>query len=307
MLTKLLILLLLTLVVVNSALASSISSTIEVNLLSYLNQLSSAEFTGRQPQTVGHNKAKNYIQRQLSANLNNDESFARQTFFYSKGFKEHTGTNLIYTKQGSKFAEKFIVITAHYDHLGQKLGQIYHGADDNASGVATLMALKEWLQLHTVNYSILLVATDAEEHGLKGASAFIKSNFINKADIKINLNLDMIAYGVKNKYLIINGIKTHPKFDNIINNLNPASPLKFNNKNRLKTNGRQISNNRIKLSKASDHYEFHKVGIPYLFVTGENHRFYHTPMDTADKIDNEFFQQVFNSIILLVVTLDNEL
>ena len=66
------------------------------------------------------------------------------------------------------------MITAHFDHLGVRDGQVFNGADDNASGVAALLAVAARLSGNPPEHSIVLAALDAEESGLNGSQAFLK-------------------------------------------------------------------------------------------------------------------------------------
>ena len=75
--------------------------------------------------------------------------------------------------EGTKNPKKYIVITAHYDHVGVRRRQIYNGADDNASGTAALMAFARYFakRIHPEN-TIVFIGLDAEEKGLRGRSLF---------------------------------------------------------------------------------------------------------------------------------------
>ncbi|MEQ9121705.1 MAG: M28 family peptidase, partial [Alphaproteobacteria bacterium] len=67
-----------------------------------------------------------------------------------------------------------IIVTAHYDHLGIRNGEIYNGADDNASGAAALTALAEYFVSQPPKHDILFVALDAEDVGFLRARALIR-------------------------------------------------------------------------------------------------------------------------------------
>ena len=88
---------------------------------------------------------------------------------------------------------KYIVITAHYDHLGIQSGKLFYGADDNASGVAAMLAIASFLPMIDLHHSIIFLATDAEEKGLIGARVALDYFPIELSQIVFNLNLDMIA------------------------------------------------------------------------------------------------------------------
>ena len=97
--------------------------------------------------------------------------------------------------EGTQYPDKYIVITAHYDHLGKSGGKIYNGADDNASGVAAMLSIAEQLRRSRPKHSVIFLATDAEEKGLYGAKAFVQKPPVEISSIRFNLNLDMLAQG----------------------------------------------------------------------------------------------------------------
>ena len=83
--------------------------------------------------------------------------------------------NVLGSIPGTNGGARSIVVSAHYDHLGVQGDRIYHGADDNASGVAALLAAARWFAAHPLRHAMLFAAFDAEELGLKGAQTFVAS------------------------------------------------------------------------------------------------------------------------------------
>jgi hypothetical protein len=123
--------------------------------------------------TPGGRKAQEYIisrfrEIHLTTMGSTGDSFRRP--FTLPGGRE--GVNLAGYLKGGKSQDRYLVVTAHFDHLGIKNGKIYHGADDNASGVAGLLASASYFATHQPEHSILFVAFDAEESGLLGSKAF---------------------------------------------------------------------------------------------------------------------------------------
>ncbi|WOH38391.1 M28 family peptidase [Thalassotalea fonticola] len=275
-------------------------------LIDHLKQLSSKEFSGRYPGSKGHALASRYIAQNLSP-ANHNSTFFSEPFHYDYGFSRKIGVNHIFIRQGKLFKNKFIIISAHYDHLGKKMGKIYYGADDNASGTAALLSLKPWLESIDTNYTLILLATDAEEYGFKGAKAFLSESKVRQKDIIFNINLDMISYGKKHKALYIAASRNQPELKSLVEQVNKISPVKFIFKNKLDSNSISSLRASINLHKASDHYEFHKVGIPYLFVTGDNHKNYHSPKDTFKNINLGFYSNAFESIKNLIWEVDQNL
>ena len=266
----------------------------------HLHVLASEEAAGRKPQSAGHAFAQKYIYDQFL--LNNNLVASKQYFDYEKGFKTKKGVNVITTKYGK--SDKTIVITAHYDHLGTKSGKIYYGADDNASGVSVLITVSNWLNTIDTHYSYVLVATDAEEQGLHGAHHYLKQNVHKR--LVLNINLDMLGYGVRRRNLIWYS-KNKDTFQNLITNkVNKQVTIPLVFKSKVVDSSISSVKSRISLSRASDHYEFFKQGIPFILITGENHRFYHTNKDTVDNIDENFIANAYLTVKNMISVIDSE-
>ena len=98
---------------------------------------------------------------------------------FTPGRKFRTGypdaANLIGTIPGTDPSAPYLVISAHYDHLGIMNAKMYPGADDNASGIAVLLAAARWVSQHPLIHPMLFAAFDGEEEGLRGSEAFIRN------------------------------------------------------------------------------------------------------------------------------------
>ena len=84
-------------------------------------------------------------------------------------------------------------MSAHYDHIGVRNGQVFNGADDNASGTAALFALGKYFSEHRPEHTVIFAAFDAEEAGEWGSKSFVKQPPVPAASIVVNINMDMIA------------------------------------------------------------------------------------------------------------------
>ena len=104
--------------------------------------------------------------------------------------------------------DEYIIIGAHYDHLGVRNGQIYNGADDNASGTATIieMALILKSQQYSLKRSVIIAAFDAEEIGLLGSYDLSKKLDLSK--VKLMMSIDMVGWLEKGKTLRFEGVAT---------------------------------------------------------------------------------------------------
>jgi len=190
-----------------------------------------------------------------------------------------------------------LVITAHYDHLGVRDTAIYHGADDNASGVATLLALARQCRQTPWLHDAIFVAFDAEEMGLQGARAFVAALPIpSDRTIALNLNLDMVARGDKNE-LYIAGTYHTPAIRPVLESVVSRSKVKV-------LFGHDSGGGQDDWTTQSDHGAFHEAGIPFLYFGVEDHPDYHKPTDTADKINEAFFYQSALTILDAVTAID---
>ncbi|MBS2098149.1 M28 family peptidase [Carboxylicivirga linearis] len=194
-------------------------------------------------------------------------------------------------------SDETIVISAHYDHIGKKGSLICNGADDNASGTSALITLANTYaqQTEIPDRSILFLATSGEELGLLGALHFADHQQELPFDIKANLNIDMIGRRDsthKSNYIYIIGGKEYPVLDSLCNVANKKVGLTLD----YGYAGRSSFGNILNLS---DHYAFHKQGIPILGFFNGLHPDYHKPTDTIDKIE---FDEMLKRVQLIYLT-----
>lgn len=176
---------------------------------------------------------------------------------------------------------EYIVIGAHYDHLG--LGWhgslyrgedllIHNGADDNASGTTGMIELAEYFALSKTNKrSIIFLAFSGEELGLLGSNFFVNNSPIPTEKIVTMINLDMIGRINEKNDLIVYGTGTSTRWKDILNQKNES---KFN----LTFNDEGYG--------PSDHSSFYGKQIPVLFFFTGTHSDYHRPSDDAEKINS---------------------
>lgn len=276
-------------------------------LITNLTNLSSDLMEGRKTESVGNKRALDLISSLYAElQLNHfDTSFTRP-FTFKKGFKEYQGNNIVGYQTGTKYPNQYLVISAHYDHIGKKGSRVYNGADDNASGVAGMIAMAKYFQKKPPHYSIIYLATDAEELGLYGAKAFVGSPPIPLKNIKLNVNMDMISQGGRKKRLYVAGTRKYKHLKPLINaQLETAQVClkKGHDSRRVGFSGRAGVN----WAKASDHAAFDKHDIPYLYFGVDVHKRYHQLTDTVDKIDPTFYTAAVESIINTVEYIDSKL
>ena len=180
--------------------------------------------------------------------------------------------------------DEYIIVGAHYDHLGvypNKKGEtlVFNGADDNASGVATLIELGRLLKerQHDLRRSIVLIAFDAEELGLFGSNEFIRNPPFPVDKIKLMMSIDMVGWYKKSGYVSYSGTGT------FIN----GKSLLFDEA--LKPDGLLVKTQKFERSlfTGTDTKGFAVKGIPTLAVTTGTKSPYHKPEDMAHLIDYE--------------------
>jgi len=191
------------------------SQTINDNTVKkHLYTLANDSMQGRKAGSPGIEKAAKYIEQQFSEiglKPFNNSSF-RQSFKHINSRSESKEKldlfNIIGLLEGTSLKEEFVVISAHYDHLGQKKDGpgdfIYNGANDNATGVSAMIMLAEYFKKTKTNKrSILFVAFTAEEMGLVGSNYF--GNTISAESIIAGVNIEMIGkespFGPKTAWL----------------------------------------------------------------------------------------------------------
>jgi aminopeptidase N len=174
-------------------------------------------------------------------------------------------------------APRTVVIGAHVDHLGRDNtltgDQIYNGADDNASGVAALLAIAQTLTALPPggrDRSVLFIAFSGEEPGLLGSKYYIEHPVVPASDVLAMINLDTIGR-LRSNQLFVFGSGTAGEFPALLEGLNQAFGFDLV----LQSSG----------AGASDQTSFFAQSVPVLhFFTGP-HEDYHRVTDTADKLD----------------------
>jgi len=166
----------------------------------HLYTLAADNMEGRQPGTSGIEKAAVYIENEFNkiglSTFGDLESY-RQTFTFKnrKSKDDIISSNIIGVLEGKSKKDEYVIISAHYDHLGmKKSGEgdlIYNGANDDASGVTGVLALAAYFKKVGHERTIVFAAFTAEEMGLIGSTYFGKD--IDAAKFVAGINLEMIG------------------------------------------------------------------------------------------------------------------
>ncbi len=258
-------------------------------LLEDVRILSADDMQGRDTGSAGGERARAYIVSRLEAIGVQAPPFGRLQPFEApgrtrEGVKTFSGVNIVGLIPGTRVADRYIVVTAHYDHVGVNDGQIFHGADDNASGVATMLELATRLKAQPPEHSVLIVALDGEERGLLGAREFVKAPPVPLSSISLNLNFDMTARAETDGHLWVTGTYQHPNLRPVLEAVQPNGAVSFAfGKDTPQDTG---ENNWV---EASDHGAFHAAGVPFLYMGVDDHPDYHRPSDTFERITPSVF------------------
>jgi aminopeptidase YwaD len=244
--------------------------------------------------------------------------------------RESPSFNVVGILPGSdpKLKNEAIVLGAHYDHLGRggegslapREGDIHHGADDNASGVAGLIELARMLSTQSPKprRTIVFIAFSGEEEGLIGSNYYVNHPVVPLANTVAMINMDMIGR-LKERTLIVGGVGTASEWRSMIGADNSTGTAVAS----IKVSGMQIPvasegkptggldpGKRFDLTLnedgfgPSDHSSFYAKQIPVLFFWTGTHDDYHKPSDTAEKINYEGEARIVSFVERVVLDVD---
>lgn len=272
-------------------------------LLEDLKYLSSEALEGRKPLTEGSMKARELVKnRFLDLGLKSQYEDYTQYFDFTNrrdGKVYENAANIVGFIPGTE-SEKLIVVIAHYDHLGRQGDKIFYGADDNASGTAAVLAYASYFSENQPRHSMLFVALDAEEMGHQGAKALVADFPFPLAQVAVVINMDMISRNDKQE-LYAAGTYHYPQ-------LKPALEKAAKGKDPKLLFGHDSPDlGRDDWTLASDHAQFHLKDVPFIYFGVEDHDAYHTPNDTFENIDQEFYVKAANLILESIIELDKDL
>ena len=211
------------------------------------------------------------------------------------------GTNLIGVIEGKTPGEgRMLAVTAHFDHLGVMDGEIYNGADDNASGAAALIAVASWFTQHKPEHDILFALVDGEEPGALGSRNLARSGEVDMDRVALNLNFDMISRSETNE-LYVSGTYHSPGLVPFIEELAANAPVDL-----------LMGHDRPELghddwTQLSDQVAFFEAGIPFLYFGVEDYEDYHKPTDDFDRIPVDFFVRSANTLVMAAIAADRDL
>ncbi len=278
--------------------ASYMNAITAEQLQKHLYIVASDEMEGRNTGEPGQKKAGvyliNYYQKIGVSYPGKATSFYQPipSDFFKKQFSPKLGDseNIWAFIEGSEKPNEILVISAHYDHVGMKNGEVYNGADDDGSGTVALLEIAAAFQKakkegNGPKRSLLFLHVTGEEHGLHG-SRFYAENPLYELEATIaNINIDMIGrrgFGKEenDNYVYVIGS------DRLSTDLHRISEAANESYVGMELDYKYNDlNDPNRFYYRSDHYNFAKKGIPAIFYFNGVHDDYHKPTDTPDKID----------------------
>jgi Zn-dependent M28 family amino/carboxypeptidase len=277
-----------------------------VQLLRDLEVLSADDMEGRLIGSPGGERARAYVVERFreSGITPFGESF-EQPFPFRAGRRgdgeERNGANVVGYVVGTDAPDRYIVITAHFDHVGVRDGVVFNGADDNASGTAALFALGEYFSGNRPAHSIVFAAVDGEEGGLRGARAFVADPPVPLSSIALNLNLDMIGRDPDDLLYAV-GTFHYPFLKPYLEGVarTASIDLRFGHDDP----GQEGVEN---WTRSSDHYAFHQEGIPFIYFGVEDFDQHHKATDDYATMAHDFYVRAVATIVDAVKVFDADL
>jgi Zn-dependent M28 family amino/carboxypeptidase len=271
-------------------------------LLEDLRTLSSDTMDGRRTGTTGGQKARAFIVERFKASgiAAFGASYEHPFTFRRIGVSgEERGVNVIGHINGTLQDRRYIVISAHYDHLGSRNGVVFNGADDNASGTAALFAIAKYFSSHSPRNSLIFAAFDAEELGLLGSRTFVRQPPVAVPQLSLNLNLDMIGRDPDKKLFVV-GTRLRPYLRPSIEAVAKTAPVRL-------LMGHEDPLQPEDWTRDSDHFSFMQAGIPALYFGVEDFDQHHKATDDYETMSHEFYIQAVETLIRVVEQFDANL
>ena len=205
-------------------------------------------------------------------------------------FLEAYETENVIAKVGGARHDSCFVFTAHYDHLGNQGRHVFYpGANDNASGVATILTLAAHYAENRPEYDMYFIAFSGEEAGLRGSTWYAEHPVVPLEQISYLFNIDMIGDDCEEMYCEVSDAGL-VRYERAVAELSAGSPL-------------HSPLHRAELAANSDHYPFAVRGVPCIFLMNENgsaFQYYHTPNDNLRTVKYDSYVPVFTIVTRMV-------
>jgi len=272
----------------------------EFSIENCIKHLSSQELQGRDANSRGDSLSQLYLihtfkSMEISPFFNTYEQPFCSKMKKNRGGLNICSKNIIGFIEGtdSLLKKEFIIICAHYDHVGIQNWSMHPGANDNASGVAGILYLAQKFKENPLNRSVLIICFGAEEKGLLGSYYFVKNPPFPLKNIYFVVNFDMIGKYRQEGTVYYQGEATVVPFHDLLEKYAPKYKMKFDKSPYQHLEG-------------SDHYPFYKKKIPILyFNTGMDWDNYHKPSDIPAKIDIQGIEMISNVVFDIITDLSH--
>lgn len=268
-----------------------IQSILARDILRDVTFLASDDFNGRSATSKDGRRAAKWIAQQFEeAGLEPIKPHNRKkpTFLHSIKRPRYS-PNVVGAKKGAS-EDRFIIISAHYDHLpparpgevtNRNGDRIYNGADDNASGVAAMLAIARATRDIKLEATLIFIAFSGEEEGLVGSNYFVNHCPITLNKIEALFNLDMVSRGSP-KLVFVEAGKDSDPLRQALEKSNEAHQLEMEMK---------FGEHPDWLFQ-SDQLAFMQRGVRFVLLSVADHPDYHQVTDEADRILPELAESV---------------
>lgn len=287
-------------------------------LMGHVEALCSDDLAGRRAYSADEIAAADYLVAQMeAAGIGPYRGVRRHAF--SVGNLRSENVLGVVTCDGCDDADEYIVVGAHYDHMGQRPDGLYLGAEDNASGVAVVLEIGRALSSRRAELgrSVLLAFFGAEEVGLKGSRAMVRDASLHPERWRAMVNVDMIGRKTADRGIFALpkslagiddddsvgalGTSGRPAFRTVVDEafadegLTVVAPEDLNPV--LQRMVERIADGR------GDSFSFERIGVPAIFFSSGESDDYHRPSDTPDKLEPELMARRARGILQTVVAL----
>ncbi len=226
---------------------------------------------------------------EMRAGVMSDSARSASILVQNRFIPKHTARNVLGVVKAKGGSKDWLMVTAHYDHLGMMGQALFPGANDNASGVSMLLNLAEWFKKHPPKTNILFVAFAGEEAGLKGSQWFVVDRPIDLSRIKMLVNLDLNGTG-DDGITVVNATAEQAVYNKLV-----AINEKTKDLPQVKSRGPACN---------SDHCPFVQKGIPAIFIyTMGGVSYYHDVMDRPETLPLTKFDGLYRTLVTLLSTL----
>jgi|GEM_PF-598751 len=257
----------------------------EAELKKWVTALASDDLKGRAPGTPGAEKARKMIIDRLK------ECGVRSagTVGFEQKIGNTSGVNIMGSVFGTdpKLKDRYILLSAHYDHLGERNGRIYNGANDNAAAVAIILAVICHVAHTPLKRSVIFASWDAEEppHFLKssmGSLHYVNNPIIPLEKTDVSVVLDLVGAdlwkGFSGHFLL--GSELSPEVSAVLKNTKVPNGL-----NAYHAGLHLVEQTPLGMQPWSDYHGFRQKNVPVLFLSNGQNKQYHTPQDITGMLN----------------------